>query len=92
MNEDLNKKSAKLVMKLNADSGYSCTQEQEISVNQWKDINLVLSGKLKSTLEHKSEKIIDTEPCECCGNIKNIDKMSQDEEGYWTCYECLKTV
>lgn len=37
-------------------------------------------------------KIIETEPCECCGNIQNIDKMSQDEEGYWTCYECLKTV
>lgn len=49
MGEDLDKKDAKLVLKLKAKSGYSCTQEEEISVNQWKDINKVLRGELKST-------------------------------------------
>jgi len=41
-------KSATLKMTLKAKSGYSCEQESAISPNQWRDIQLVIEGKLRS--------------------------------------------
>lgn len=42
------KQEATLKMTLKADSGYSSKEEVRISVEQWQDIQLVISGKLKS--------------------------------------------
>lgn len=46
--EDLNEKNAKLTMKLVAKSGYKVISEDQVSPNQWRDINLVLTGELSS--------------------------------------------
>jgi hypothetical protein len=50
MDKDPNKKYAQLVLELKAQTGYHTKKVEIISENQWRDINLVLRGKLKSEI------------------------------------------
>ena len=57
MENNWNVKNSLLKLELNEESGYKYTSTEMISANQWRDINLVIEGKLKSTdtIENEAE-------------------------------------